>query len=69
MNIGSVGSSQGTSSTQTLQRKSEATEAKKIGPDNDGDADDGGAKKLQSTPTPSVNTSGQAVGQVIDVKA
>ncbi len=69
MNIGSVGSSQGTTSTQALQRKSEAAEAKKSGPDNDGDADDGGAKKVQSSPTPSVNINGQKVGQVIDVKA
>ena len=69
MSIGSVSSSSNTAATQTLQRKAEAAEVKKTGPDNDGDADDGGAKKVQASPAPSVNTSGQKVGQVINVSA
>lgn len=35
----------------------------------DGDADDGGRKAVPSTSAPTVNSSGQTVGQLFNVKA
>ena len=54
------------SAAQSLQRTPESSEAQKVGPDHDGDADDG-AKAAKPTPGPRVNTSGQPIGQVVDV--
>lgn len=68
MSIGSVGSASSAPYTQAVQRQPEAAEAKKAGPDQDGDADDGG-KKVQSTPAPTTNASGQIIGQHINVTA
>lgn len=62
MNIGSVGSS---NTYQPMQMMNEGSEVKSA-PDNDGDSDDGGAKVA---PTPTVNTSGQTVGQLINAIA
>lgn len=62
MNVGSIAS---TSTYQPVQRMPEASEAK--GPDNDGDADDGGASK--AAPAPTVNTSGQMTGQLLNAIA
>jgi hypothetical protein len=45
--------------------------APEINAGHDGDSDDGAAKApaAASTPAPTVNASGQSVGQVINVKA
>ncbi|MEI7681628.1 MAG: hypothetical protein WCK07_19665 [Betaproteobacteria bacterium] len=51
------------------QRSAEASEVKQAGGDHDGDADDGGVKAVQAAPAPTVNTSGQKLGQVINVVA
>jgi len=59
MNIGSVDS---TASYQPVQRLPEASEVKGA-PEKDGDADDATAKVAAA---PTVNTSGQTVGQVIN---
>jgi hypothetical protein len=56
-------------STQMPQRSAEASEVKQAGGDHDGDADDGGVKAVQAAPAPTVNTSGQKLGQVINVVA
>jgi hypothetical protein len=69
MDVGSVGSSYINFQTQALQRTPEAAEAKTAGPDNDGDSDDGGAKSVQAAPAPTLNLSGQKIGQVINVVA
>lgn len=68
MSIGSVGGASSAAYTQTVQRQPEAAEVKKSGPDGDGDKDDG-ASKVQPDPAPSVNASGQVVGQVINTTA
>lgn len=62
MNIGSVGNA---STYQPVQRTTEPSEVKGA-PDNDGDSDDGAAKLA---PTPTVNTSGQMVGKLINAIA
>ena len=62
MNIGTVSSA---ISSQSLQRQPEAAEVKGR-PENDGDADDG-TKSVRKTPT--VNTSGQSVGNLINETA
>jgi hypothetical protein len=66
MSISSVGSSTGNA---PIQQAPEAAEVKKVGGDNDGDSDDRGAKAAQAPLAPSVNTSGQKIGQVINVRA
>lgn len=66
MSIDSVGGASSATYTQTVQRQPEAAEVKKSGPD--GDKDDG-ASKVQPDPAPSVNASGQLVGQVINTTA
>lgn len=68
MSIGSVGGASSATYTQAVQRQPEATEAKKAGPDRDGDSDDGG-KKVQSAPAPTTNANGQVIGQRINVTA
>jgi hypothetical protein len=65
-NISSVSSS---SPVQPTQRTPEAAEVKKGGRDNDGDADDAGAKAVRPVATPTVNTSGQAIGKTISTTA
>ena len=68
MSISSVSGASSAAHTQAVQRQPEAAEVKKPGPDGDGDKDDG-ASKVQPEPAPSVNTSGQVVGQVINTTA
>jgi hypothetical protein len=69
MNVGSVSTTYGNSSSQAMQRIPESAEVTKAGGDNDGDADDGGAKAVQAAPAPTVNLSGQRIGQLINVTA
>jgi len=37
--------------------------------DNDGDADDGGAKAVKSIPSATVNAAGEKIGKVINTAA
>ena len=66
MNVSAAGSTQ---SMQGTQRMPEAAEVRAAGGDHDGDADDGGARAVKAAPAPTVNTSGQKLGQVINVTA
>ncbi|MEI7611892.1 MAG: hypothetical protein WCK63_03225 [Betaproteobacteria bacterium] len=66
MNIGSVGSTYGSYSSQAPQPSQVAA---KGGRDNDGDNDGSGTKAVASTPAQAVNANGQKVGQVINVSA
>lgn len=67
MSVGSVGGTSSAAYTQALQRQPEATESKKAGSDQDGDSDD--SSKVQSAPAPVSNSSGQVIGQNINVTA
>jgi hypothetical protein len=69
MNIGSISSTSGNFSAQAPQRTPEAAEVQKSGRDNDGDSDDGGAGTVKSVQPPTVNMSGQKIGQIINVTA
>ena len=62
MNLTSISSASAHNASQAIQRQPEARE---IGPDKDGDADD--AKK--AAPAATVNLNGQSVGQQISVTA
>jgi hypothetical protein len=61
--------SNSTSYAQAVQPKPEAQEAHRAGKDTrpDGDGDDHGAAAVPTGPT--VNTSGQQVGTLVDTKA
>ena len=51
---------------QPVAQKPEALEARRSGPDHDGDSDDrAGAAAVK----PTVNTSGQLLGQLVNAKA
>jgi hypothetical protein len=63
-----VGAATSTYSSQALQRMPEAREVKGAA-DNDGDSDDGGTKAIKAASAPTVNTSGQAVGTLINAVA
>ncbi len=65
MSIGAVSNSP----IQSPQRRPEASEVRKPGGDHDGDSDDRGAKAVQAPPAPAVNTTGQKIGQRINVTA
>lgn len=67
MNIGSAVNAYASLSSQATQRTPESAEINKAGGDNDRDKDDGSSVKSQ--PSPTVNTSGQQVGQIINVTA
>jgi hypothetical protein len=54
---------------QSPQKTPEASEVRKSGGDHDGDSDDRGAKAVQAPAAPAVNTSGQTIGQRINVAA
>ena len=69
MGIGNVSGVSGNAVAKALQSTPEAAEVTKGGRDNDGDADDAGASAVASTPSTTVNMSGQKLGQVINVKA
>ena len=66
MNVSSISNTYSNFSTQAIQRTPEAAEVQKNGRDNDGDADDGGANTVKAV-QPTVNTSGQTIGQLINV--
>jgi hypothetical protein len=67
MNVSSTGAAARSYPTQSTQRSQEAGEVKKAGPDHDGDADDGGAQAMAAKP--STNLNGQALGQIVNVRA
>lgn len=70
MSVNAVGGgTYGNLQAQTVQRTPEAAEVGKAGRDNDGDADDGGAKVTSATLAPTVNMNGQKLGQFINVSA
>ena len=56
-------------SSQAAQLAAEAAEASKNGRDDDGDSDDRGVTVSAPTVSPTVNTSGQKIGQIINVAA
>lgn len=69
MDASSISNAYRSYSPQTAQRIPEAAEIQKSGRDNDGDADDRGAPSVQSAPAPTVNTSGQQIGRLINIAA
>jgi len=69
MDVNSIGSSANYQGAQSAQRAPESAEVRKAGGDHDGDSDDSGATKATTTVKPSVNSSGQKTGQVINVSA
>ena len=69
MNVGSVNSAYGNVATQATQRKPDTAAVRNNGAGNGVKPQNGGANGVNSTPSPTVNTSGQTVGQVINVKA
>ena len=68
MNVSAVGNTVA-APPQAVQRVPESAEVNKGGNDADGDSDDSGAKAVQAAPKPTVNTSGQPIGQRINVTA
>jgi hypothetical protein len=73
MSIGAIGSNAITAQIQAKTTSAEATESTKV-PDHDGDADDAAStvtalKAASTSAAPSVNANGQAVGNIISVKA
>jgi hypothetical protein len=69
MTISSIGNSHISTQFQAPKNASKSGEAGEVGPDVDGDADDGGRKASLASAAPTVNSSGQTVGQLINVKA
>lgn len=69
MSIGSIGGSLMNSALQATAATPKGGESREVGPDHDGDADDGGAKAAQASTGPSVNLSGQTVGQLFSAIA
>ena len=69
MNIGSIDSKIGSHATPASLSKPEAAVTQKSGRDKDADTDEGGAKSVKAEPAPTVNLSGQKLGQVINVSA
>lgn len=66
MNVSATSGASSAYPVQAAQRSGEAAEAKRAGPDHDGDADDV-AKAAASKP--SVNINGQKLGQVVNLTA
>lgn len=69
MTISSVGSSAVAQQYHLPQSVSKGGEAGEVGPDVDGDADDSASRAASVAPKPTVNSSGQTIGQLINVKA
>jgi hypothetical protein len=67
MSISSIGINSTAAYVQATARTPERAESKGA-PDRDGDSDDGGVKAAAAA-QPSVNTQGQKVGSLINVKA
>ncbi|WP_374264670.1 hypothetical protein [Zoogloea sp.] len=68
MNVGSVGGATSAVTAQAVSRQPEASEVRQVAPDKDRDKDDG-ASKVDPTPPPVTNASGQLVGQIINTTA
>ena len=69
MDTTAVGSSASNLLAQSAQSPPEAAEVKKSGADNNGASNDRGVEALKSATAPSVNTSGQKTGQIVNVTA
>lgn len=70
MNISTISSNSSSLVTQTGQQTTATAEAQKGGGENDGkNSDDGSVTANQVAPAPTVNMSGQKIGQVISTSA
>ena len=69
MDVNAVSSDVSSLLAQSAQKTPEAVEVRKTGGDNDGNSDDRGAKAAQAALAPSVNSSGQKTGQIVNVSA
>lgn len=67
MNVSPVGGTHNSLQTQTVQPKGEAAEVNKAGRDGDGDSDERKANAAKPAPVPTVNLSGQKLGQILNV--
>ena len=67
--ISSLGTGNVAQQSHVPQHVAKGGESREIGPDVDGDADDTGPRATAAAPTPTVNASGQTVGQLINTKA
>ncbi len=68
MSISPISSASGNMPVQATQRSTEATEVNAGGKDRDGDSDDG-VSSASAVKPPTVNTSGQITGQIVNVTA
>jgi hypothetical protein len=67
MSVGTVITASSNAAQQALRTQSERAE---VGPDHDGDADDGGVSGAATAAIkPTVNLQGQAIGAVVNTKA
>ncbi len=64
-----VGSSPSNLLAQSAQRLPEVTEVPRTGGASEGHSEGGSAKVESATPAPSVNATGQKIGQIINVEA
>ncbi|MBB3261751.1 hypothetical protein F4827_006625 [Paraburkholderia bannensis] len=69
MTISSIGNNSVARQYYQTQNIPKGGEAGEVGPDMDGDADDGGARATPPASTPTVNSSGQTIGQLINIRA
>ena len=67
MTISSIGAQVAGFAAQSAQHASSGNEAREVGPDRDGDADDGGNAVSRAASV--VNASGQTIGGTISVTA
>jgi len=69
MTISSIGGNAVAQQHQLPPSASRGGEAGEVGPDMDGDADDKASRAAPVAPPPTINSSGQTIGQLINVKA
>lgn len=69
MSISSIGSHLPTAQFQAQVSAVKTSEAAEVGPDQDGDSDDGGARAASANNTPRPNLLGQVIGQLLHTTA
>ncbi|MEM5327961.1 hypothetical protein VSR34_15395 [Paraburkholderia sp. JHI2823] len=69
MTISSIGGNAVAQQHPLPPNVSKGGEAGEVGPDRDGDADDKASQAAPTASAPTVNSSGQTIGQLINVKA
>lgn len=69
MTLSAINGNAGNLAMQSMSSAAPGNEAREVGPDHDGDSDDAGSRAVSAAPSPTVNSSGQTTGRMVNITA